>query len=450
MGVPLWGWVLASCTGPETEVSSVGPATPGDPVIGWVSEVANDPESFAALTRDPGARAGWIAFHQHDYAGAITAFSAPGSPPVARGRAELALAVLYRDLASLSGLVNEQLFVSWAARGGLPPGGDAPLVAALAASCSGSGKAADWASEVGAGPDQAIARALGRGEDPFAVTSTGPFGRRMAIHREVLASGNPATLMAAATEPIVSVQEADFVRTFWDPCVYRTLSEVWLVRALDDIGTEGAGGPDQWRSLGRLVASDAGLDTRLFAAWPSTADLVSSLETAEEPGILGARSPSLQRLGLGAQDSTTDDAEGAKDEVGILELALEAFGKPLADGTESEGRTVIRDLGLVHRFRQEWLVVRAREALRAHQPRRASVFLDLGRDVGARTLGPQNGPALFALTAQARLGLGHTREALDALHVLVAGHAEAIGLVETTGDLAVLQGIDRQGDSKEE
>jgi hypothetical protein len=34
--------------------------------------------------------------------------------------------------------------------------------------------------------------------------------------------------------------------------------------------------------------------------------------------------------------------------------------------------------------------------------------------------------------------------------VLAAAHPEVLGLVEVTGDLAVLQGLDRQGDSKEE
>ena len=84
------------------------------------------------------------------------------------------------------------------------------------------------------------------------------------------------------------------------------------------------------------------------------------------------------------------------------------------------------------------------------QPRAASTLLEVARDHGVRAPGPENSPSLFALIALARLRLGYTREALDALHALVAYHPEVKGIIEAAGDLAVLQGIDRQGDSKED
>jgi len=45
--------------------------------------------------------------------------------------------------------------------------------------------------------------------------------------------------------------------------------------------------------------------------------------------------------------------------------------------------------------------------------------------------------------------LGRTREALDVLVLLEGGYPEVAPLKELVGDLAVLQGLDRQGDSKE-
>ena len=56
---------------------------------------------------------------------------------------------------------------------------------------------------------------------------------------------------------------------------------------------------------------------------------------------------------------------------------------------------------------------------------------------------------LFAVLATANLQTGHTREALDALQVLVGPWPEVTGLDELVGDLAVLEGIHRSGDSRE-
>ena len=51
--------------------------------------------------------------------------------------------------------------------------------------------------------------------------------------------------------------------------------------------------------------------------------------------------------------------------------------------------------------------------------------------------------------AAAQLGMGQTREALTSLAPIKNHHPEAQALLEWLGDLAVLQGLDRQGDSKE-
>jgi hypothetical protein len=198
------------------------------------------------------------------------------------------------------------------------------------------------------------------------------------------------------------------------------------------------------------VAADAPLSARLFAPWPTAADLVADLPSAESAGLLGARSPSLRRIGVGTTAFPADDPEAAKEEVRLLDAGLASIEKKVSDLGNPDGLAVMNELRLVHRFRQEWLAVRAREALARNHPKRALAYLELARDHANAAVGPENSPAIFALLAEARLALGRTREALDALHVLAAAHPEVLGLVEVTGDLAVLQGLDRQGDSKEE
>jgi hypothetical protein len=56
---------------------------------------------------------------------------------------------------------------------------------------------------------------------------------------------------------------------------------------------------------------------------------------------------------------------------------------------------------------------------------------------------------LQAILIEAQLRTGHTREALDCIQPLLAAYPAATGLNEVLGDLAILQGLDRYGDSKE-
>ena len=155
-------------------------------------------------------------------------------------------------------------------------------------------------------------------------------------------------------------------------------------------------------------------------------------------------------MGVGTGAFPSDDPEAAKEEVRLLDAGLDAVQRKVSDLGNAEGIAVVNDLRLIHRFRQEWLVVQAREALARKHPQRALTYLELARDHASNAVGPENVPSIYALTAEARLALGRTREALDALHVLAVAQPEVLGLVEVTGDLAVLQGLDRQGDSKEE
>jgi hypothetical protein len=486
-------WLLvSSClwSGSEDAPADAALSETPDPAVlelGWFAEVGAYPTTFATLTE--GSKAGWVALHANDYDTAIDAFA---SDPVGRGRASLALAVLYDDLSRYSGLANELFFSTWAARGTLPAGNEAPMVAALAAHCGEGETVGAWASKVTAGPDSPMAMTISQGRPPFDVESAGPFGRRMSLHHDARAAGDRAPLLAAAAEPVTTVTIAptpapgedgktdkakakakakaaegegevqeelpptDFVRKFWDPCIWRSLADISYDAAIRDASGGTSTPPsrslegERWRRLELLVAPDAPLSARLFAPWPTSADLAADLPKAESAGLLGARSPSLRRIGVGTGAFPADDPEAAKEEVRMLDAGLATIEKKVSDLGNADGLAVMNDLRLVHRFRQEWLAVRAREALTRRHPKRALAYLELARDHATASVGPENSPAIYALLAEARLALGRTREALDALHVLAAAHPEVLGLVEVTGDLAVLQGLDRQGDSKEE
>ncbi|MEL6350094.1 MAG: hypothetical protein AAFV53_43745, partial [Myxococcota bacterium] len=68
---------------------------------------------------------------------------------------------------------------------------------------------------------------------------------------------------------------------------------------------------------------------------------------------------------------------------------------------------------------------------------------------GGRQIGALNPPGLFVLLAEANLRTGRSREALDMLDPLKEAYPEVKGLNETLGDLVVLEGLERIGDSKE-
>jgi len=167
--------------------------------LGWVSHAAYRPEAFAAVVER--SREGWVAFHANDLP---TAYARMGDDRVGRARAALALAVLYQDLSRLTGRVAETLFAQWSSKGGLPAGNDAPMIAALAAACSGGETAGTWANRVKDGPDVPIAQAMVQGRLPTEVSGGGPYGRRFAVHREARARVDPGPLLAIADQPVAS------------------------------------------------------------------------------------------------------------------------------------------------------------------------------------------------------------------------------------------------------
>lgn len=436
-----------SCTGTSGETAD--PAT--TPADGWIAEIVLDPPAFAALMDETG-RDGWIALHANDLDGAAAAF--PGGGPAAdraRARAELGLAVLHDDLARLSRVAHDRLFQAWDRRGGVPEDSVAPAIAALSARCAGQ-PWKPWADRAAKGPGAAFSASLGNEEALWPTAApeapelaSDPLVKRRMVHAAARL-GDPAPLLAVATAPLVVEQADGFERTFWDPCLHDTLTRAWMGRTTTSLGHPGKG----WReALSALSAEDAGPSTRLFAPWLTGADLTSELKTARVPGTLGATMPTLEALGITRDPVPADEIDRARDEARQLMDATDAWRLDLDQRANDDGRALLADLRLCERFRHEWLVARARHALLDDRPKQALAYLQLARDVATPEVGPSNSPAALALLAEAELRNGHTRESLDALQILVQAHPEVLGLKELIGDLAVLEGLDRRGDSKE-
>ncbi len=442
--LPLIVASLLACSGgePAPPTDEAARAVAPEPsfdvqTYGWVSQTVLEPSQFGALV-EGADRLGWVAMHAHDYRGAAEAFEGT----IGKGRAAFALALLFDDLASVSGLAHEQLFTEWDERSELPPGNEPALVASLASYCSEGSTTVTWAQKISEGPGLDIAQVLMQNRSPFDVQSADPFGRRLAVHRAAL-DNDEAKILAAAAEPVIERPESGgFVRKFWDPCVFHTLSRVWMARVFRHV--KGS----SWQQISYWATPEAGLGGLIFAPWARPRDLVSEAATADRPGLVGARSSLLRDHAIGTDAIASDDPEEARALVRLLDQTLGRWEAQLEDLADDDGTALLQDLALIRRFRQEWLVTRARLALYNDRPHQALTYLELGR-VPSEKVGAAIPPALMAVLAQAQLRLGRVREALDSLRALADLHPEILGLTEVVGDLAVLRGLDRHGDSKE-
>jgi hypothetical protein len=391
-----------------------------------VARVVAEPAAFTA-TLDATSRDGWIALHGHDLLGAVAAFDTPGPDAAAtlraRARAELALAGLQGDLARLAGVTAERLFTLTQQRAPLPEGSPGYTVAALAARCGGAGD--PWSARA-PDADRAALAAMGEGFAPRPDTgaaSPTPLEARLAAHAAAEV-GDLAPLLAAAREPMLLEPVDGYTRQWWDPCVHRSLADAWLGRARGTLGEAGVGA---WAE---------GLEGSLFAAWPDGAALTGQ----DDWSLLGAE----------PLPGASDDLEAARDAARDVDAESDAWKRDLGAVADADGAALLSDLKVVDVYRHERLVARARRALVEGRPIQAGVFAQRAVDVASPEVGPLNGPAAYALLAESALRTGRTREALDSLRRIEGGHPEIVGVRELIGDLAVLEGLDRQGDSKED
>lgn len=427
----MWPWILACAGSPPPEPEPEPEPAPEVTGLGWVSEIAWHPDHYAATTS--AEKAAWDLFRQHDLKGAWDAF------PDGEGRARIAwdLGVLHEDLARLSSDVNESLWTTWAAKGGMPPEG--PLIAALSASCSRRESATSWAPKVAPGPDRGLADAIIQGRRPEDVSTGGPFGRRINVHRSAIGASDPSLLTALAETPVTirteTVDRKPVDRVFWDPCLHRALADAWFARAAAITGR----GPG-WKSIAGIASPDKGLAGTMFAAWLTSDDVHSELAVLQRPGELGARSPTARKLGVGSGEFPSDEPQSGTQEVAVLDAGLDAWSARITDQAPPEGAALVRDLGLVGSFRQEWLIARARLALADDQPNVAQALLE-----EARARGDAGDPGLEAVLADARFRTGDLGQTMRSLEALQAKFPETRGLHETLADLAVLHGLDRAG-----
>jgi hypothetical protein len=401
--------------------------------FGWLGEVADDPGAFTrAISSD---RRAWTALHAHDYRTAAASFHQPTS----RARAELAMSLLHHDLSMVAAAASQRLFSEWEARGGLPEEGATRTVAALSAWCAESADAERWAravapDAVGAG----VAAAIAEGRSPVEVDGDDAVSKRLGLHAAAR-QGKVETLEAASGLPMVTEEAHGFTRHVYDPCAHHALAAGWESKAAASLGGSG------WK--GMRAFGDGSLSGRLFSPWLDAADVLSEVERADHPGVVGLHGQRIDALSLPTE--LDDDPQLARELVRTLDDHLDGWREALHQHAGAEGDALLEQLSLVDRFRQEWLVVAARHLLRSGQPRAAHALLQLAHDTTQPGIGPTNSPSLYALTAAAQLQRGHTRQALDALAPLADSFAAVRGVVELTGDLAVLQGLDRTGDSKE-
>jgi tetratricopeptide (TPR) repeat protein len=435
----------AACGAPsEVAPLPVAPVvTPDAPALievdrlGWISEVVIEPSVFEELVGED--REGWVQLHANRYGAAVDAFRSP----VGRARAEYQLALLHDDLARLAGLANESYFTEWEARSKLPPNSVAAVVASLASFCSDSGSLVGWASRTQKDvPGYDLAQAIARGRAPWDVESVDVFGRRMHLHRRVRVAGEAEALVAASTQPLVVERGDGADRSFYDPCLHLTLAQHWITRAGNSLGATGAGA--------MVTFHNHGLAGRLFAPWLSPGDLVAEQRAGSDFRVLGARTPSLRKLGVGTNPHAGDDVSSAVAEVASLRQGLEGWSTWLKESGQADGLALAQDLRLLPVFSQRWLITRARAALLEDRPEQAETYLNAALNPEDPSVGPSNPPELYALIAEARLRQGRAREALNALQELVRLHPEAIGVREAVANLVALRSMGRGADSKEQ
>lgn len=373
------------------DVATPAPAGPLD--RGWVARVAASPTAFhATVDRD---RPGWTALHRNDWAAAWAA------GPAARARAAAELATFHRVLADLQTEAWGGLVRAWSARGGLP-----------AESALGI-----WAKMAGVGELGAVGAI--QVPSPFGALSGEP-GAWMIEHAagEVwraegrVRGGDLAaveSLRELAAEPALREPIAGGARVLYDPLVHATLAEAY----------------------GRAATPVQGDEAELFSA---------RLDDA------GAPADALPALAISVP-TETDDPDGCRATVAALDAHLDPWAGGLK---EQEGGGLVDELRLVDGLRSRVLTALAVQALdRGHPGCAAALALDSLDATSARSVGPLNHPTAFAVLALASMRAGRVREALDALQPLMEPFPETTGAREVTGDLAVLLGMDRIGDSRE-
>lgn len=326
----------------------------------------------------------------------------------------------------------------------------------------------------------------------FASTLTDNGGRDawIAFHRAdwlaVPAESVPGKRAQAELERLETVLwwlNSDAVLTFaegWRTRSPDTPMPAWLAPAAQRVAElrGNASAADRWRL-------QAATDARPYAVDQPAVGLValrSSFATPLNDAVLGSfwdptRPLALQRayavpdeggLSVGLQQDLfgpiTEAAMGAHPRNDVVEdcrafvqamdARLDPWAAALATKADADGKALLTDLDLVAVGRSRTLVELAFDALSHDRATCALYYAEQAVDHGSpRVITPVNTPTVFAVLAAANFKTGHVRESLDALTPLrptaTGGYPEVLGVIELVGDVAVQQGLDRAGVSRE-
>ncbi len=406
--------MLASCDGSQDVAApAVGPLDES-----WLATVVDTPPAFEALMAD--GVDPWARLHEND----LTAASQLTGPPAQRARLELS--ILHEDLGRLDSTAWLATVEAWEHRSALPQDSALTWLAGVAALEIGEAQAsARWltlASTSGSPHAQQAAVAL-LSSPSLNATLDGPENplvERFNLHQQLRSEGSAGV----PTSPLVREQVGDYVRELFDPQFH------WTVAA----------------AYASAEPVEEGLAALIFGHCLTPSDL------ADDRGTRGVRCAvqASAALGVDAEPSESDDADHARQVARSITEALDTWQNQRLQTADADGQALLRDLQLIDKLRAQILLGLARDSLKNNHPHQAVAYIETGLDKSnPREITPVNAPAMFAVLAEARLLTGHTREALDALQVLTKAYPEAAGVDEIVSDLAILQGLDRQGDSKE-
>lgn len=395
------------------------PPTVASPLDGsWLGTVVSDPTTFSEVTAD--GVDPWARLHENALPDAVE-LDGPASL-----RAEAELAQLHASLGQLSSLAWLDTVSAWKERSALPTNSALTWFAGVAALELGDeATARTWlehASTTGSEDARAAATALLASpqlDTPFSLEN--PLTSRFERHR--LARGGDIESIDGREPVVEETTDGGYARPLYDPQFHWTMAAVYAASS----------------------APESGLEALLFGPCLTEADLSDDGGDGVRCAIAAATA-----LGVDADPGGEDDPDRARSIARSITEALDTWQNGQLANASDDGQAILRDLKLIDKLRAQILLGLARDALGNDHPHQAVAYIETGLDKSnPRAITPVNSPAMFATLALARLQTGHTREALDALQVLTTAYPEMTGVDEIVSDLAILQGLDRQGDSKE-
>lgn len=384
----------------------------------WLGTVVSDPTTFSAVTAegvDP-----WARLHENALPKAVEL----GGP--AGLRAEEELAQLHGDLGHLSSLAWLATVSAWKDRSALPTNSALTWFAGVAALELGDDATAktwlEHASTSGSEDARTAAKALIASPTlDTALIGDDPLSSRFERHR--LARTGEGEAIDGRQPVVEETTDGGYARPLYDPQFHWTMAAVYAAGE----------------------APQTGLAALLFGPCLTEADRADDGGDGVRCAIAAATA-----LGVDADPGGEDDPDRARSIARSITEALDTWQNGQLANASEDGQAILRDLKLIDKLRAQILLGLARDALGNDHPHQAVAYIETGLDKSnPRAITPVNSPAMFATLALARLQTGHTREALDALQVLTTAYPEMTGVDEIVSDLAILQGLDRQGDSKE-